>query len=303
MQPLTPFARYFPRSNLCGVLSNFRASQRSRSRTDDGTPADRETDADNQQYGEGDHRPEQYFTQLFHLAPPNLQLGICFRTKIDLRLFPLVSWPGVSSLAFLLMIFSFCCSLCWFTSGLGDFRRRLGLLRLQRLRTFGGLARRSVRFRCSRRWQRRGLGLALLLARCRDGSSGGSSFSRCSCRCGLGCPAALGRWRWWRWWRWRRQWLQEFQRFGSRAQLAVQQQHEHILRDLRIFRKLRRDVQFRHLRKRNFLLHLPPFGEEILDLLRHRLLARGHRQEQDHLRPRFAKAVSRYGTAWRLPFR
>ena len=52
---------------------------------------------------------------------------------------------------------------------------------------------------------------------------------------------------------------------------------------------MRGDVQLRHFGQRNFLLYLPPFGKEILDLLRHRLLARGNSQKQDHFRARLRK--------------
>src|SRR5208337_1266295 len=95
-------------------------------------------------------------------------------------------------------------------------------------------------------------------------------------------PLGRRRWRWW-WWR-RRQRLEIFQSFRPRAQLAIQQQHEHIVGNLRIRWHLRRDVEFRHLRQRNLLLHLPPLGKEILDLLRHRLLPRRDRKKQNHLR-------------------
>ncbi len=45
-------------------------------------------------------------------------------------------------------------------------------------------------------------------------------------------------------------------------------------------------MQFRHLRQRNLLLHLPPFRKEILDLLRHCLLPRPNGQKQNHFRTR-----------------
>ena len=84
----------------------------------------------------------------------------------------------------------------------------------------------------------------------------------------------------------RRKRLQELQRLRTRPQFPVKQQHEHIARNLRILRQLRRDQQLRHLRQRNALLHLPPLGQEIFYLLRHSLMPCRHRQKQNHLRPR-----------------
>src|SRR5271166_971722 len=128
---------------------------------------------------------------------------------------------------------------------------------------------------CSRRNRRRfSLPLTRPAARCRRSNR----RSR-----GLGSSPPLGWRRRWRWRRWGRQRLQIFQRLGPRAQLAIQQKQEDIVCDLRILRHLWRNVQFRHLRQRNLLLHLPPLGEEILDLLRHCLLPCGDCQKQNHL--------------------
>src|SRR4029077_17243238 len=80
----------------------------------------------------------------------------------------------------------------------------------------------------------------------------------------------------------RREGFQELQCLSARTQFAVEQQHEHVLCNLRILRQLGRDQQFRHLRQRNFLLDLAPLCQEILDLLIHRLLPCCYRQEQDH---------------------
>ena len=113
----------------------------------------------------------------------------------------------------------------------------------------------------------------------------GSNCSGGRCRC-LRCSTPLRRrWRWRRR-RWRSQRLQVFQRLGPRSQLAIKQQQEHIVRNLRICRHLRRDAQLRHLRQGNFLLHLPPLRKETLDLLRHGLLPRRDCQKQNHLRTR-----------------
>src|SRR5208282_2095513 len=109
----------------------------------------------------------------------------------------------------------------------------------------------------------------------------------------LGSSTPLCRRRWWWRRRWRSQRLQKLQRLRPRSQLAIQQQHEHIVRDLRIRRHLWRDAEFRHLRQRNLLLHLPPLGEEILDLLHHRLLPRRNRQKQNHLRTRRRQQLPR----------
>src|SRR5271155_2731063 len=76
-----------------------------------------------------------------------------------------------------------------------------------------------------------------------------------------------------RWRRWRRcERFEEFQGLRARTQFPVQQQHENIARNLRIFRQLRRDQQLRHFGQWNSLLDLPPLGEEVLDLLRDGLL-------------------------------
>src|SRR4029077_5966600 len=103
--------------------------------------------------------------------------------------------------------------------------------------------------------------------------------------CNLRRTSAFSRRRWRRWRRWRRERFQELQSLSPRAQLAVEQQHEDIIRDLRILRQLRRNVQLCHFRQGNLLLHLPPLREEILNLLLHALLPCGHRQKQNHLRP------------------
>ena len=55
------------------------------------------------------------------------------------------------------------------------------------------------------------------------------------------------------------------------------------MRNLRIFRHLRRDMKFGHLGQGNFLLHLTPLGKEVLNLLRHRLLSSRYREKQNHL--------------------
>src|SRR5208282_4704918 len=138
--------------------------------------------------------------------------------------------------------------------------------------------------RCRRSHRSRGPSFSLplsprLAARRHRNSRGGRGRRGSS----LSSSASLRGWRWRRWRRWRRQRLEIFQGLRPRTQLAIQQQHEHVVRDLRILRHLRRDSEFRHLRQRNLLLHLPPLGEKILDLLRHRLLPRRDRQKQNHL--------------------
>ena len=181
--------------------------------------------------------------------------------------------------------------------GLRSLRLRSDLLYSGRVRSRG--LSRSFRRRCgySRRsltaclpnrghWRHRGrscrrlfLALALRFALSHWHGRGRRSNS-------LRTPSAFARRRRWRR-RWRRrQRLQELQRFRPRAQFAIQQQHEHIIRNFRIRRHLRRDVQFRHLGQRNLLLHLAPFGEEVLDLLHDALLPRRHGQKQHHLRTR-----------------
>src|SRR5207253_8145878 len=81
-------------------------------------------------------------------------------------------------------------------------------------------------------------------------------------------------------WRWRRRWwgferLQEFDGLGARAQLAVEQKHEYIFREFGINRQIGRNAHLGHLRQRDSLLKLPPFTEEVLDLVRGRLVPRG----------------------------
>src|SRR5712692_86257 len=126
---------------------------------------------------------------------------------------------------------------------------------------------------CLLRWWRWNSGCALpfLLAARRSRNHRRVRRAR---RGSLGSPSALG-WRWRGRRRGRREWFQEFQGFGSRTQFAVQQQHEHVLRDLGILRQLRCDVQLRHLWQRNLLLHLAPLGEKVLYLLYDRLLSCG----------------------------
>src|SRR5262245_41869759 len=173
------------------------------------------------------------------------------------------------------------------------FGRRLSCL-FHRLRRcmfgwagLGGRAGLSLGVGLWSRWSRN---------RCGDGRSALAFFLSCrwvrtrrrgSSRGGgsLRGTTALGRRRWRRWGRWRRQRLQKFQSLGSRAQLPVQQQHEDIIGNLRIFRQLWRNVQLRHLRQWNLLLYLAPFGEEILDLLLDTLLPGRDRQKQHHFRP------------------
>src|ERR1700692_1713913 len=181
---------------------------------------------------------------------------------------------------------------------------------------FGRVLRRLVRYL----WRLRlGLGRNLWLGfhlglgfgrwhcnRCHDRSGGGCTFSlafrhfrllarryggRRSTRRGLRTTPAP-RWRR-RWRRWRRKRLQEFHGLGSRTQLSIEQQHEDIARNLRVFRQLRSDQQFGHLGQWNALLHLPPFGQKVLDFLSDSLMPSGHRQEQNHLRPRRRKQIPR----------
>src|SRR5215469_10165271 len=87
------------------------------------------------------------------------------------------------------------------------------------------------------------------------------------------------------------QWLQELLNLGPRTQLAVEQQHEDVVRNLGVLGQLRRDVQLSHLGQRNLLLYLAPLGEEVLDLLLDRLLARGDGEEQDHFRARLGEQL------------
>src|SRR5205823_4004550 len=186
---------------------------------------------------------------------------------------------------------------------------------------FGGLWSRFGRLLGRRFWGRFHFGLRLGYWRwrggcgrgCRCGHHGGLPLLAFSCGLGCGFRRVLGSsggrggfssgfgrastaWsrRWWR--RWRREWFEEFQRLGARAQLAVQQQHEDIVRNFWILRQLRRDEQLRHFRKRNLLLDLPPLGQIILDLLLDCLLLRRDRQEQHHFRARGRKQLP--GTRW-----
>src|SRR5271156_702799 len=75
-----------------------------------------------------------------------------------------------------------------------------------------------------------------------------------SCGGSFGSTAAPGRWRRW-WWRWS-EWLEEFQGLGARAQLSVEQQHEHVTRNFWILGQLRRNQEFGHFRQRDALLHI-----------------------------------------------
>ena len=80
--------------------------------------------------------------------------------------------------------------------------------------------------------------------------------SRRNCRCCCSrrhCLRRTSALRWRRRWRrrrWRRERFQILQCLGARPQLAIQQQQEHIIRNLRIGRNFRRDAQFRHLGQR-----------------------------------------------------
>src|SRR6266446_3723506 len=182
-----------------------------------------------------------------------------------------------------------CRSLGWFAhfGSYGRFRRhhRLrssnGFRRCRKLRRRDRLpfVNRDRDDRCDRRRRNSSLPLSARLAACHRRNNNSS-------RCSLSSSTPLGwRRRRRRWW-WRRQRLQKLQSLGSRTQLAIQQQQEHIVRNLRIRRHLRRDAEFRHLRQRNLLLHLSPLRKKILDLLRHRLLPRRDRKKQNHLRTR-----------------
>src|SRR5450755_813059 len=181
-----------------------------------------------------------------------------------------------------------------------DSRRFLRVLGLLRLGWSGSL--RCFRFAFGFGWNcgsngSSDLAFSLLLARDRRGSKRGCSGSS-SGRFGggsLGCPTPLERRRWWRRRGWRRQRLQELQGLGPRTELPVEQEHENVMRNLGILGYLRRDVQLGHFEQRDFLLHLPPLGKEVLYLLRYRLLTRGQRQEQDHLRARLGKQFPRAG--------
>src|SRR6266446_2082986 len=183
-----------------------------------------------------------------------------------------------------------CRSLGWFAhfGSYGRLRRRHqlrssnGFRRCRKLRRRDRLpfVTRDRDDRCDRSRRNLPLPLSARLAAHRRRSSNSS------CNRSLGSPTSLGWRRWWWWRRWRRQRLQKLQRLSPRTQLAIQQQQEHIVRNLRIRRHLRRDAQLRHLRQRNLLLHLSPLREEIIDLLRHCLLPRRYRKKQNHLRTR-----------------
>src|SRR5271169_1776923 len=172
-------------------------------------------------------------------------------------------------------------------------RRSHGFFRGQRLRRRRRLHRRSG-FQWGGRCRSR-RNFSLRLSTWLAASHSSSDRNRT-----LGSSAPFGWWRWWRRRRRRRQRLQELQNLRPRTHLAIQQQHEHVVGDLRIRRHLRRDPKFRHLRQRNLLLHLSPLGKEILDLLRHCLLPRRDREKQDHLGARRRQQLP--GPRWRGRF-
>src|SRR5581483_9225347 len=196
---------------------------------------------------------------------------------------------------FLLALLRCFCRFC------GRLRRGLRWLRRfsRSLRLFGNFRRSGLRrklrlgVRLCRHWRRyspwsrtlTGSGsLPLLSLRARL-SRWCSRSARRRCLCRSLRLASSSRRRGRRRWR-RSKRRQIFQTLGARTHLAIQQQQEHIVRELWILRQLRCDQQFRHLRKRQGLLHLAPLRQIILDLLLNGLLLRRYGEEEHHLRPR-----------------